>query len=800
MYIFVYTNSHFQRANRSSTRARLRAARLRAIMGDFSESHWDAVADKVAPDINALIDAYDETDDDGQIQALGAQIRGKLKATSLSKVEVVHHSRVAVASCNRDGEMLQTSNVFNLIEAFTRKGWNPLESSNAFAAEMPDGADGEIERTENRNLISKARGLLPNYHVSDATIITVAGSHTTSALRTIDMADTQDIKAIAALKHLARTDGCLSKQQILEKAPSLLQPTTEGIPYTIARKQIVKRCPRMLEVLSQADNAKHTNAQKETATQTMLNLHRQAVLKNATTDADWAKIAKQAARAHNKEFVQAAEHYAAFVRQYSGGKHPVILHLIDSHMKSFGEIREIPSEFYRDLSRIDLPHGAVYIAAMVMATSTAHESYCRQGGKARVFASEDILSIINPKTNKFNVQAALKIMIEAMGIADRAKLKESADPSRWAILQSMLFMNLVMHVHNKKSPGRKEYHSLNEIAVEFFDLLQKKFPNEIAAANITCPWSYVPVATAPIKSTTSAKAPTQGTKRSIRELTIDGCVSPQLLVEKGLKEGAKIRFITAKGKPPSPDHDIVDVSEDGLSFTLDDGTVLVGTQMLDYTVVEPEIKTFMEVPTPYPFEFTAELAKARIRLCLEAAFQEEGQQPVRIRKQPTKGVIATKAVKAGAIRLVPVTVNVNICAENAEAASSSAIVTGVLFNHAVKGKHKGVLSQPKIVLQETQGRDGSATKATDQELWAPPFWLVQTTRDMAGANMVFTTSKKGVGTSEQQLTTIFPIMKNSRPIEVGEELCVYKNNTEAKPNTTDVGKGGKGKKGKGKNK
>ena len=292
------------------------------MLGDVP-SHWKKIAMTIAPVINTLIENF-EKKNEGQIQSLGGEIRGLLEENGLSYTETVHHSRVGVSSVNRDDEMLQPDNAHNLVFIFTRKGFNAAESMNAFASEMPDGKEGEQELRKNRELIDKCAGSLPDYHVEDIKILTVAGSHTTTAIRIVDSAEKQRIRTIDALKHMC-VNGFLSRAKILETTPSLVAPASTGMRYTIARKQIVKLCPRMMRILSEADNAKHSNDQKQTPIQTMFNIHRRATGQKAGTDAEWAQVVQQVSRSQDDAFLLDAKCYADFVREYSGGVSPTIL-------------------------------------------------------------------------------------------------------------------------------------------------------------------------------------------------------------------------------------------------------------------------------------------------------------------------------------------------------------------------------------------------------------------------------------------------------------------------------------------
>ena len=290
-------------------------------------NQWDVIAEAEAPKINAQILKLEES---GQIQAGGEEFLTTLEKTGLSYRETVHWSKAGVSSVNRESEMISVTNFHNLLKAICRKGWKASETWMALAGEMPDGESGQHERAKNRQLIDNSGGLLPDLDVSELEIITGACSHTTTVLRAVALCETQRIPGSDAIQHLC-VKGMLSKQRILEVAPSLQSPTETGLTYTIIRKEIMKRCPDLLRVLSEADNAKHGNFQKETAMQTMKNIHRRAIARNAKTHAEWHAVVVVVSRSHDDEFVKTASCYADFVKQYSGGTEAPILALIDKY-------------------------------------------------------------------------------------------------------------------------------------------------------------------------------------------------------------------------------------------------------------------------------------------------------------------------------------------------------------------------------------------------------------------------------------------------------------------------------------
>lgn len=223
-----------------------------------------------------------------------------------------------------------------------------------------------------------------------------------------------------------------------------------------------------------------------------------------------------------------------------------------------------------------MPQGAVYIASLVMASAAAPDNFVK-GGKARVFGTEDLASIVGNAS--VAATAALAIMHEVMAIESKvgAPLKESVE---WTTLRGHFFVNLVMHVHAKKSPHRAEYSSPNELAVNFFDDLQRQFASVPAVRALCCPWSFVPLATRPRKQARTEAASTW--EGGIRELTCSGDVTPGVLAELGFKDQAVVRLRGSKG---TEGFRIVEAREDG-TFLLSNGKSIRGATCMEYEVVQ----------------------------------------------------------------------------------------------------------------------------------------------------------------------------------------------------------------------
>ena len=94
-------------------------------------------------------------------------------------------------------------------------------------------------------------------------------------VRLVRAAAQSGISVVPGNEDLATPDGkWMSKERILARCGSLREPAEYGIEYNIVRWQLLPLCPGLMELLAEADNAKHDTFRKETVCQTMFNIHR----------------------------------------------------------------------------------------------------------------------------------------------------------------------------------------------------------------------------------------------------------------------------------------------------------------------------------------------------------------------------------------------------------------------------------------------------------------------------------------------------------------------------------------------
>ena len=173
--------------------------------------------------------------------------------------------------------MLMPLGVHQLLSLLVKKGWSDFEVQLALASELPPGSLSDDARSKNVELVRNSDGLLAPVIAEILRIVTVVNSHTTACLRIVRASEQPCIKVVPGNESLAGPDGKhMSKERILSMCPSLREPAEQGITYNIVRWQLLPLCKGLMELLAEADNAKHDTFRKETPLQTMFNIHARA--------------------------------------------------------------------------------------------------------------------------------------------------------------------------------------------------------------------------------------------------------------------------------------------------------------------------------------------------------------------------------------------------------------------------------------------------------------------------------------------------------------------------------------------
>ena len=444
------------------------------------------LADLHAPNINKRLSGFEETNSEA-IQAFGADLRKLLLEVDLGYWDQLHHSTVCVDIDNREGEMLNTIKVRKLLAKICRKGWNGEEAWSALVREMPlDPAKRALYVKENLELIERSDKLLAPILPELLRGATGAGSHTTAVLKLAAACENTRFAVCEGVDDHLGHEGFLSHHLILQSCPSLAAPMNTGIRYFVVRAPIADKCPELMRILSEADNAKHSNFQKESSLQAMLNIHRRAVNQNAKTKEDLERIARAVSRGQGPGFLKDALCYAKFVQVYGGGENKDSLIALVSFQATLKFEREVAPENYEDMSKFVFVQGAQYILALVKATMACPEQYYKNG-RAAVFTTADLNAMLGDLKPK--CLQAVRIMNEAIDLATLAGILETA---AWARIKGNLDIRLVMHIHTKKANNRKTFKDLRAIAEQCYCDLVAEFGSKIS--DIQTPWPHIELA------------------------------------------------------------------------------------------------------------------------------------------------------------------------------------------------------------------------------------------------------------------------------------------------------------------
>ena len=545
----------------------MRAIRHTAAMSStFDADHYERLADQHAPVITEMIEELERANAQ-QIQALGDALRTYCETHDLGYFDVVHHSQAGVREGNRNGEMILPARVYTLLAIILLKGWCARETLLALAVEIDHGADGEVTRQKNLQLVERSAGMLAPLRAEALRIATGVGSHTTALLRAVDFAEPGariDCGGNKDLEHVCQ-DGYLSKARVLQECTSMKGPILTGLRYFIIRRQIHKRVPALMEVLSESDNAKHDNYQVESFLQTMLNIHARSVVKGAATTKEWEAIVRAVSRSHGPAFRHDAACYAEYVREHSGGFEKPFLLEIDSQMKGLPLIRNVAPEMFRDFAKVVAPLHGYYITAMVKAAIAAPEAFVK-GGVAKLFTPQDLALIPSA-----SVDVAQKIMVEARTLRDSSPALAEIPAAQRALHD--MDVRLVMHVHKKIAPNRKTFPTMMHIACDCFcELLRCHRQGNFPAKLSPCPWVAVEVAAAPAKAKAKSLA---ALPVALRESAVSGIATRVVCESRGYTIGVHVRA-PRDGRAPQDGQSIFEIramSDDAALLSGDGGNV-----------------------------------------------------------------------------------------------------------------------------------------------------------------------------------------------------------------------------------
>ena len=164
--------------------------------------------------------------------------------------------------------MVDPIRCWQLLGLILSRGWSEHETKLALAVEVPPTPEGDKWKEANVELINKSMGLLPKCNIDDLQVMSIVCSHTNQALRL----PSGNLPPPQGFEYMANSTGTTTAESIIGLSDTMKAPMEHGITWTIIKWQVVDKCPSLLEVLSEADNAKHDTCGKESTIQTLFNI------------------------------------------------------------------------------------------------------------------------------------------------------------------------------------------------------------------------------------------------------------------------------------------------------------------------------------------------------------------------------------------------------------------------------------------------------------------------------------------------------------------------------------------------
>ena len=187
----------------------------------------------------------------------------------------------------------------------------------------------------------------------------------------------------------------------------------------------------------------------------------------------------------------------------------------------------------------------------------------------------------------------------------------------------------------------------------------------------------------------------------------------------------------------------------------------------------------------------SDLCKASVKqalLSLHLQFAPFEERTLRVMQAPKKGVFAGQAAPAGKLKLVPAS-NQILLAEDGAQVPAGALDLGAVMEHPIKGTALNA-----HILRHCQLPQAAVTG------FVVPYWLVRSVPSEEEANMEIQTvvvshtqstalnpkvGSKAAGKTLDHRETSFhvPLLVNSRALEFGDELLVFKAAPPKRPST-----------------
>jgi len=470
---------------------------------------------QIAPLINGLIDEYETRGGQGA-DAFSRDLVTRLRKAGLCKQVWFDVEAIGVHPENREGAMLISVDVHDLLHRIVERGWD-YDKCNIMACGLP--SDDKIKQEwlkEHQRLAADSDGLLAPYNLSILKCFTARGSHTVGSVRCMKYGVT------GIHPEECGENGNISKAKIIDKMASMAEPLERGVPVDLIEGDLAVHCPQLMATLARVDNNHYVG--REQTTLQICNRVFNLILRNPSKQNDW--IIEQGCIGLGSERQKDVKKLIMFVRNWSGGKDGETLQLLEQYEKTLTAKRKLYAQDLEALAAVDPSELETFVPAMVKAMLNSPEDFTDSLKYSTLFPCKggDLVTLARDGKNRVHAIAANKMMIAARNFlqAYAAVLPRAICTKLLADLE----VRCVMHVFQKKSNTRTDFNSVTAIAKAFYDNAKSKWPRLPR-------WSKLDAIEAKSEQASSATT-------GLRELRSDGTLTNEELTHRGYGIGAKL--------------------------------------------------------------------------------------------------------------------------------------------------------------------------------------------------------------------------------------------------------------------
>ena len=699
--------------------------------------------------VNDMCDAFISGGFDDGAQSYQELLKDKIRAAGLLEDNVwMHVDNIGVHPDNREQYGLVPIDVHDLLARIANDGWS-FAAVDTMAAEVPPGKEGDAWRAFNESLANNNH-LLPDIQGSFMTHVTARGSHTTAAIRLLKF------RTKGVHPQLTDDNGYIDAEKVFKYRPSLRQPITKGIPYTIIKHELVSACPKLMKVFARTGNISHGVHRIAT----MLQGCNALFLAYKETNS-WAQAQAQVCQAQPPEFQEGVKHLISFVMKHSGGEDGQYLHALEKYEKSLGVKRKIAASDLGLLAGVNFQEGPRYVPAMAKAMLNSPPNKV-QNGFSTLFSANDMASIQpNGKNRKLALKAS-ELMISSTSFLEAYSRLDSTTMER---LISEFEVALVMHVHNFKSETRQTFPTIIHVAKHCYETWKKHDPSLPTWSKLKDVVDDKPVVIATPSS-------------SIVELREDGTIPSCELIKNGFEIN---KHVKQKG---GEEHvfKLTEFCEDGKHVTLQhDGTeedikverIKLLNTYKPHIPEKPIMHRFDDNAPADTFEnLTISIWKGLAKAAIASQFQASSESNVLIQSWPKVKAIAGAKFAVGKLNIVAITNNIEV-------------VKKIPSNTQHVGLKVADVSDTLILVAKPHLSMPKEIKTSDHEkarkdVFHASYWAMHGTNDTRLANVVPSSKMVSTKLFGKTYDICVPFYTNDKEIQKGQELLLLNPEPERK--------------------